>query len=134
MNKLHLMALLAGLALIWPARIAGQQRIEYRMVVAGQPEEVEREMNELAAVGFRFAAGLDRIAGGFGFRGRRLVVMLREEGLRSATRYKVFRSDSFSHLRDQLIEAGEAGWALLALEPNARGYRVTAYCEKREAD
>ncbi len=131
MNKFHLMTLLACLALSWPPWITAQQRIEYRMVVEGQSEKVEQEMNKLAAEGFRFAAGLDRVAGGFGFRGRRLVVMQRREGPRSTARYRVFNSDSFSRLRSQLIEAGKAGWVLLALVPNARGNRVTAYCEQR---
>ena len=124
-------AMLACLVLSWPALIAGQQKIEYRLLVIGKPDKIEQMMNELAAEGFRFAAGLDRAGT---MKTSRLVVMQRAEGSVPAVRYRVIRAGRVETLQEKLIQAGRDGYALLALEPNQRATSFIAYCERHEAE
>ena len=123
-------AMLACLVLSWPALIAGQQRVEYR-VVEGKAAKIEQKMNELATKGFRFVAGLDRHGA---IKTSKVVVMRRAEGSAPPVRYRVIRASGVSTLQEKLIEASEDGFALLALEPNQNRGTFIAYCERREAE
>ena len=124
---------LVSLVMIWPALVVGQQRYEYHLVLASKASVIEEKMNELAAEGFRFAAGLDRVTGPPVGKAPRVVVMRRVQGSDSApaVRYRVFRAKRYSMLQEQLTEAGEDGFDLLAMVPNANYNSFLAFFERQ---
>ena len=117
---------LVSLVMIWPALVVGQQRYEYHLVRSSKTPVVEEEMNEAAAEGFRFVVGLyvAKLQ-------PRIVVMQKVQGSAPAVRYRVLRANRFSALQEKLSEAGEDGFTLLALVPDAYHSNFLAFLERQ---
>lgn len=81
---------------------------DVRVLATSKTSTIEKEMNEAAEVGFRFAAvmGGDTAFGG----SEVVVVMVRTPGAPLRVRYKLLATGKTSTMQKELQEAGDAGF------------------------
>lgn len=99
------LVLLGGAAL--PARAQNAPRVEYRVLATTKTSTLEKEMNDAAAAGFRFAAAMggDTAVGGK----EAVAVMSRLQGV-DQYQYKLLATNRTSTMQRELREAAELGY------------------------
>ena len=108
MKLLALTFLAAALAL-------AQHKIEYRVLEAPNPADIEAGLAQAASEGFRFVAVDFRGPGSF--KSAQITVFLEKSHGVAADRvqYKVIKRRRLPKLRADLAEAGEQGWSIVGL-------------------
>jgi hypothetical protein len=81
---------------------------EIRLLATNKTSTMEKEMNEAAASGFRFA---DVMGGETSFGGSEVVaVMVRDAGAKHAFQYRLLATNKTSTMQKELQQAGDAGF------------------------
>jgi hypothetical protein len=87
---------------------AASPRVDYRVLATSKTSTLEKEMNEAAAVGFRFTAAMggDTAIGGK----EAVAVMTRIDGPRDRYEYRLLASNRTSTMQRELRDAAELGF------------------------
>ena len=101
-------ALCAALTLsILPHGAAAQQPVEYRVLATSKTSTMQKEMQEAAAVGFRFG---DVMGGDTSFGGSEVVVVMHRGGAPGKYEYRLLATSKTSTMQKEMQEAGDAGF------------------------
>jgi hypothetical protein len=104
-------AFLVCLCLTSVATAQDTARFEYRVLATNKTSTMQKELNEAAAAGFRFAGvmGGDTAIGGKEV----VIIMTRDPGARNADRfeYKLLATNKTSTMQKEMQHAGDAGFA-----------------------
>src|SRR5260221_3384837 len=100
---------LAGLAMsvcLAPPALA-QGKIEYKVLSTTKTSTMQKEMQEGAEAGFRFA---DVMGGSTAMGGAEVVVIMTKEGKPGTYEYRLLATNKTSTMQKELQEAGDAGF------------------------
>lgn len=103
-------ALSCALILIAAAATVASDRYEYRLLATSKTSTMEKELNEAAATGFRYVAGM---GGKTAFGGSETVVVMRRVAGASAApqyEYRLLATKKTSTMQKELAEAGALGF------------------------
>ena len=105
---------LLALTFLAAALSLAQHKIEYRVLEASNPADIEAGLSQAASEGFRFVAVDFRSAS---IKSPQITVFLEKSHGIAADRvqYKVVKRRRLPKLRADLAEAGEQGWSIVGL-------------------
>jgi hypothetical protein len=100
---------LAGLAMgvCLAAPALAQGKVEYKVLSTTKTSTMQKEMQEGAEAGFRFA---DVMGGSTAIGGAEVVVIMTKEGKPGAYEYRLLATNKTSTMQKELQEAGDAGF------------------------
>jgi hypothetical protein len=97
----------AALVLCTVATAAAQDRFGYRVLATAKTSTMQKEMQEAADAGFRFA---DVMGGETAIGGSEVVVVMSRRADPAAWEYRLLATNRTSTMQKELQEAGEAGY------------------------
>jgi hypothetical protein len=100
-------AALGTVLLLAPGSVAAQNRIEYRVLSTTKTSTMQKELQEAADAGFRFA---DVMGGSTAMGGSEVVVIMTKEGQAGTYEYRLLATNKTSTMQKELQEAGDAGF------------------------
>ena len=103
----RVIAALGTVLLLAPGSVAAQNRIEYRVLSTTKTSTMQKEMQEAADAGFRFA---DVMGGSTAMGGSEVVVIMTKEGQAGTYEYRLLATNKTSTMQKELQEAGDAGF------------------------
>lgn len=97
-----------GLALVlWSATGFSQSKVEYRVLSTTKTSTMQKEMQEAAEAGFRFA---DVMGGSTAIGGAEVVVVMTKTAAPGTYEYRLLATNKTSTMQKELQEAGDAGF------------------------
>ena len=89
------------------APVSAQSVVEYRVLATTKTSTMQKEMQEAAAAGFRFA---DVMGGNTAAGGAEVVVVMSKQGKSEEFQYRLLATSKTSTMQKELQEAGDAGF------------------------
>jgi hypothetical protein len=103
-----IVAALGTVALLPSSRAAAQGKVEYKVLSTTKTSTMQKEMQEAAAAGYRFA---DVMGGSTAIGGAEVVVIMTKQTNPEAYDYRLLATNKTSTMQKELQEAGDAGFA-----------------------
>lgn len=104
----YLLALcLPMLALMGPTFALAQEATSYRVLATNKTSTMQKEMQEAAEAGYRFAAVM---GGETSFGGKEVVVLMQKSGTGATYEYRLLATNKTSTMQKELQEASDAGF------------------------
>jgi hypothetical protein len=103
-----IVAALGTVALLPSSRAAAQGKVEYKVLSTTKTSTMQKEMQEAAAAGYRFA---DVMGGSTAIGGAEVVVIMTKQPNPEAYEYRLLATNKTSTMQKELQEAGDAGFA-----------------------
>jgi hypothetical protein len=102
-----IVAALGTLAFLPSSRAAAQGKVEYKVLSTTKTSTMQKEMQEAAAAGYRFA---DVMGGSTAIGGAEVVVIMTKDASPGAFEYRLLATNKTSSMQKELQEAGDAGF------------------------
>lgn len=104
----HMLALLSfAICGLGPSLAVAQQTTDYRVLATSRTGTMEKEMQDAAEAGFRFAAVM---GGETSFGGKEVVVLMQKSGSGATYEYRLLATSRTSTMQRELQEASDAGF------------------------
>jgi hypothetical protein len=107
-RAVRVIAALGPLVILPNATSFAQNRVEYKVLSTTKTSTMQKEMQEAAAAGYRFA---DVMGGSTAVGGAEVVVIMTKESKPGAYEYRLLATNKTSTMQKELQEAGDAGFA-----------------------
>jgi hypothetical protein len=124
-----------GTIALWPSsRAAAQGKVEYKGLSTTKTSTMQKEMQEAAAAGYRFA---DVMGGSTAIGGAEVVVIMTKQTNPEAYDYRLLATNKTSTMQKELQEAGDAGFAYkgqTAFKTGFGGKEVVCILERAAKD
>jgi hypothetical protein len=124
-----------GTIALWPSsRAAAQGKVEYKVLSTTKTSTMQKEMQEAAAAGYRFA---DVMGGSTAIGGAEVVVIMTKQTNPEAYDYRLLATNKTSTMQKELQEAGDAGFAYkgqTAFKTGFGGKEVVCILERAAKD
>ena len=124
-----------GTIAFWPSsRAAAQGKVEYKVLSTTKTSTMQKEMQEAAAAGYRFA---DVMGGSTAIGGAEVVVIMTKQTNPEAYDYRLLATNKTSTMQKELQEAGDAGFAYkgqTAFKTGFGGKEVVCILERAAKD
>ena len=98
---------LAGGPASAPVPVQDQDVVEYRFLATNKTSTMQKEMQEAAEAGFRFAGVM---GGETSFGGSEAVIVMTKDSLKGRFGYRLLATNKTSTMQKELQEAGDAGY------------------------
>lgn len=102
-----IVAALGTVALLPATRAAAQAKVEYKVLSTTKTSTMQKEMQEAAAAGYRFA---DVMGGSTAMGGAEVVVIMTKDSSPGAFEYRLLATNKTSSMQKEMQEAGDAGF------------------------
>jgi len=129
-----IVAALGTIALLPSSRAAAQGKVEYKVLSTTKTSTMQKEMQEAAAAGYRFA---DVMGGSTAIGGAEVVVIMTKQTNPEAYDYRLLATNKTSTMQKELQEAGDAGFAYkgqTAFKTGFGGKEVVCILERATKD
>lgn len=129
-----IVAALGTAALLPSSRAAAQGKVEYKVLSTTKTSTMQKEMQEAAAAGYRFA---DVMGGSTAIGGAEVVVIMTKQPNPEAYDYRLLATNKTSTMQKELQEAGDAGFAYkgqTAFKSGFGGKEVVCILERAAKD
>jgi hypothetical protein len=103
----RVVATIAALVSLSSAMALAQAKVGYKVLSTSKTSTMQKEMQEAAATGYRFA---DVMGGSTAMGGSEVVVIMTKEGSSAAYEYRLLASSKTSTMQKEMQEAGDAGF------------------------
>ena len=129
-----IVAALGTIALVPSSRAAAQGKVEYKVLSTTKTSTMQKEMQEAAAAGYRFA---DVMGGSTAIGGAEVVVIMTKPTNPEAYDYRLLATNKTSTMQKELQEAGDAGFGYVgqtAFKSGFGGKEVVCILERAAKD
>jgi hypothetical protein len=103
-------ATIAAVVSLSSAVAIAQAKVEYKVLSTTKTSTMQKEMQEAATAGYRFA---DVMGGNTAMGGSEVVVIMTKNGSPGAYEYRLLASNKTSTMQKEMQEAGDAGFAYM---------------------
>jgi hypothetical protein len=104
---LTVLAVGAASVVFCPGAVAAQETVDYRILATNKTSTMQKEMQEAAEAGFRFA---DVMGGSTAIGGSEVVVVMTKPDKAGTYDYRLLATNKTSTMQKELQEAGDAGF------------------------